>query len=160
MNIGDVSDRTGLPAKTIRYYEDIGLVRPERRANGYREFGHHDLHKLAFLGRARSLGFSIEECRMLLSLYEDRERSSSDVKAIAKTHLARITRKVEELQTLSATLCDLVERCQGDQPPDCPIMDDLARRDDDPHSTPAENADHTETRPSPARNLNCRSVSQ
>tara|TARA_B100001146_G_scaffold224371_1_gene242051 strand:+ start:2580 stop:3068 length:489 start_codon:yes stop_codon:yes gene_type:complete len=129
MNIGDVSERSGLPAKTIRYYEDIGLVRPPRRENGYREFGYLELNKLAFLGRAHSLGFSIEECRTLLSLYEDRERSSSEVKAIAKTHLARIDRKIEELQGLSATLGELVERCQGDERPDCPIIDDLAQQD-------------------------------
>ena len=128
MNIGDVSERCGLPAKTIRYYEDIGLVRPARRENGYREFELRDLHKLAFLGRARSLGFSIEECRTLLSLYEDRERSSSDVKTIARTHLASIDRKIEELKALSATLHDLVERCRGDERPECPIMDDLARQ--------------------------------
>lgn len=127
MNIGDVSERCGLPAKTIRYYEDIGLVQPPRRENGYREFGNRELNKLAFLGRARSLGFSIQQCRALLSLYEDRERSNSDVKAIAKTHLERIDRKIEELQSLSATLRDLVKRCQGDRRPDCPIMDDLAQ---------------------------------
>src|SRR3546814_614293 len=107
MTIGDVSERSGLPAKTIRYYEDIGLVRPMRSENGYRDFASHDLHKLAFLGRARSLGFSIEECRTLLSLYEDRERSSSSVKAITEKHLARIEQKIVELQALSATLRDL-----------------------------------------------------
>lgn len=128
MNIGDVSDRSGLPAKTIRYYEDIGLVRPARRENGYREFEDRDLHKLAFLGRARSLGFSIKECRTLLSLYEDRERSSSDVKKIARSHLARIDQKIDELRALSATLRDLVEHCRGDERPECPIMDDLARQ--------------------------------
>jgi MerR family transcriptional regulator, copper efflux regulator len=127
MNIGDVAERSGVPAKTIRYYEDIGLVRPLRSGNGYRDFAIEDLHKLAFLGRARSLGFSIEECRTLLSLYDDRERSSSDVKAIAQKHLARIDRKISELQALSATLHDLVVRCHGDDRPDCPIMDDLAR---------------------------------
>jgi len=125
MNIGDVSERSGLPAKTIRYYEDIGLVRPMRSENGYRDFASHDLHKLAFLGRARSLGFSIEECRTLLSLYEDRERSSSSVKAITEKHLARIEQKIVELQALSATLRDLVTRCHGDDRPDCPIMNDL-----------------------------------
>lgn len=129
MNIGDVSERCGLPAKTIRYYEDIGLVQPPRRENGYREFGNRELNKLAFLGRARSLGFSIEDCRTLLSLYEDRERSSSEVKAIAKIHLTQIDRKIEELQALSATLGDLVARCQGDERPDCPIIDDLAQQD-------------------------------
>lgn len=126
MNIGDVSERSGLPAKTIRYYEDIGLVRPLRSENGYRDFGSQDLHKLAFLGRARSLGFSIEECRTLLSLYEDRGRSSSDVKAVAERHLARIDQKIVELQALSATLRDLVLRCHGDDRPECPIMNDLA----------------------------------
>ena len=127
MNIGDVSERSGLPAKTIRYYEDIGLVRPSRGENGYREFGFKDLHKLAFLARARSLGFTIEECRTLLSLYEDRQRSSSDVKRLAEKHVGRIDRKIAELQALSATLRDLVLRCHGDDRPDCPIMDDLAR---------------------------------
>lgn len=128
MNIGDVSAQSGLPAKTIRYYEDIGLVQPSRRANGYRHFAVEDLHKLAFLGRARSLGFSIEECRTLLSLYEDRGRSSADVKSIARKHLARVDRKIEELQTLSVTLRDLVARCHGDSRPDCPILDDLTRK--------------------------------
>ncbi|KZD03063.1 Cu(I)-responsive transcriptional regulator [Oceanibaculum pacificum] len=127
MNIGDVSERSGLPAKTIRYYEDIGLVRPSRSENGYREFGSQDLHKLAFLARARSLGFTIEECRTLLSLYEDRQRSSSDVKRLAEKHLTRIDQKIVELQALSATLRDLVVRCQGDDRPECPIMNDLAR---------------------------------
>lgn len=126
LNIGDVSARSGLPVKTIRYYEDIGLVRHSRSENGYREFGSQDLHKLTFLARARSLGFTIEECRTLLSLYEDRQRSSSDVKRLAKSHLARIDQKIGELQALSATLRDLVARCQGDDRPDCPIMNDLA----------------------------------
>ena len=129
MNIGNVSEQSGLPAKTIRYYEDIGLVQPSRRENGYRDFAVQDLHKLAFLGRARSLGFSIDECRTLLSLYEDRERSSADVKAIAQSHLAQVDQKIEELQALSATLRDLVVRCHGDDRPDCPIMDDLTRSD-------------------------------
>ncbi len=128
MNIGDVSERSGLPVKTVRYYDDIGLVCPPRRANGYRESGNDYLHKLAFLGRARSLGFSIEECRTLLSLYEDRERSSSNVKSIARTQLARIDQKIEELQALSGTLQDLVRRCRGDERPECPIMEDLAQR--------------------------------
>jgi Cu(I)-responsive transcriptional regulator len=127
MNIGEVAERSGVPAKTIRYYEEIGLVRPLRSGNGYRDFAAEELHRLAFLGRARSLGFSLEECRTLLSLYDDRERSSSDVKTIARKHLARIDRKVSELQALSRTLRDLVARCHGDDRPDCPIMEDLAR---------------------------------
>ena len=89
MNIGEVAERAGLPAKTIRYYEEIGLITPPRDANGYRAFRDTDLHKLAFLGRSRSLGFSIEDCRTLLALYEDRGRASSDVKDIASQHLTR-----------------------------------------------------------------------
>ncbi|MFV2052711.1 Cu(I)-responsive transcriptional regulator [Aliiroseovarius sp. YM-037] len=130
MNIGDAADRTGLPAKTIRYYEDIGLVAPARDANGYRSFASNDLHKLSFLGRARSLGFSIEDCRGLLALYEDHTRTSSDVKTIASEHLVRIDEKIAELQELRATLGALVEACAGDDRPDCPILNDLAVGDD------------------------------
>ena len=126
MNIGEVSRAVGLPAKTIRYYEDIGLVRPLRGANGYRDFNEQDLHKLAFLGRSRSLGFSINDCRTLLSLYEDRDRASADVKAVAAEHLERITQKISELQALKSTLENLVTRCNGDERPDCPILRDLS----------------------------------
>lgn len=126
MNIGDVAERSGLPNKTIRYYEEIGLVRPLRKANGYREFQEHHLHSLAFLARARSLGFTIDDCRALLALYEDRHRSSADVRNIANEHLERINRKIEELMSMRATLELLVERCHGDDRPDCPILDELA----------------------------------
>ncbi len=126
MNIGDVSRLSGLPAKTIRYYEDVGLVEPARRGNGYRAFRNSDLHKLAFLGRARSLGFSIEDCRTLLALYEDRSRTSAEVKAVAREHLARIEKKLTELQQMHQTLSDLVSKCAGDHRPDCPILADLA----------------------------------
>ena len=126
MNIGDVARRTGLPAKTIRYYEDIGLVTPPRQENGYRVYGDQELHKLGFLQRARRLGFTIEECRQLLSLYEDRNRASADVKALAEKHLAEIATKIRELQELKTTLEQLVGACHGDQRPDCPILDSLA----------------------------------
>lgn len=128
MNISDAATECGLPAKTIRYYEDIGLVAPGRLANGYRDYDENDLHKLRFLQRARGLGFSVEDCRMLLSLYEDRNRASSDVKEIAKTHLAEIERKIAELQSLRDTLSDLVQSCHGDDRPNCPIINDLARK--------------------------------
>lgn len=128
MNIGDVAERSGLPAKTIRYYEDIGLIRPRRGANGYRAFGGSDVHKLAFLGRARSLGFSIEECRTLLALYEDEGRASSDVKQVAEAHLEQIDRKISELGSMRAALAQLIHRCHGDERPDCPILDDLATK--------------------------------
>ena len=129
MNIGDVAERSGLPAKTIRYYEDIGLIRPKRGGNGYRAFGNTDVHKLAFLGRARSLGFSIEDCRALLALYEDEGRASSEVKQVAEGHLEQIDRKITELQGMRATLAQLIHRCHGDDRPDCPILGDLAGED-------------------------------
>lgn len=126
MNIGEVADRSGLPPKTIRYYEDIGLVRPLRHDNGYRAFRERDLHKLAFLGRARTLGFSIEDCRTLLDLYEDETRESAQVKAVAEEHLEAIDEKIRQLQSMRATLSHLVEACHGDHRPDCPILSDLA----------------------------------
>ena len=126
MNIGDVAERSGLPAKTIRYYEDIGLIRPDRSANGYRSFRETHLHKLAFLGRARSLGFTIEECRALLALYEDAGRASADVKQVARAHLLQIDRKIAELRSMRGTLSRLVEHCHGDDRPECPILDELA----------------------------------
>lgn len=128
MNIGEVAARSGLPAKTIRYYEDIGLIQPLRSEKGYRSFRETDLHKLAFLGRARALGFSIEDCRHLLTLYEDRSRASSDVKQIAKEHLVRIDEKLAELHEMRATLAGLVSACAGDDRPDCPILADLAAK--------------------------------
>ncbi|ALG92483.1 Cu(I)-responsive transcriptional regulator [Sulfitobacter pseudonitzschiae] len=130
MNIGDVADMSGLPAKTIRYYEDIGLVEPLRSANGYRSFRQSDVHKLAFLGRARALGFTIEDCRSLLKLYADTDRASAEVKQIAEEHLDRIDRKIAELTEMRATLSHLVDACAGDHRPDCPILADLAMEED------------------------------
>ena len=126
MNIGQAAQASGLPAKTIRYYEEIGLIRPPRDSNGYRAFGPREVHKLAFLGRARALGFSIEECRLLLGLYENDTRASEDVKRLAQSHLERIDARISELQALRGTLADLVRSCAGDHRPDCPILDDLA----------------------------------
>ena len=127
MNIGEVSERSGLPPKTIRYYEDITLVRPLRSDNGYRSFRESDIHKLAFLGRARALGFSIEDCRTLMGLYEDETRESAQVKVVAKEHLAEIDNKITQLKSMRETLSDLVEACQGDHRPDCPILKDLSQ---------------------------------
>ena len=126
MNIGEVADRSGLPPKTIRYYEDIGLIRPVRSENGYRAFRETDLHKLAFLGRARALGFSIEDCRTLLALYEDNSRESAQVKSVAEEHLAKIEEKIAQLEAMRSTLATLVRACHGDHRPDCPILEDLA----------------------------------
>ncbi|MBM1632879.1 Cu(I)-responsive transcriptional regulator [Sulfitobacter mediterraneus] len=126
MNIKEVGAATGLPVKTIRYYEDIGLVSPKRQSNGYRVFSDTDQHKLAFLARARSLGFPVESCRSLLALYDDKGRASADVKQIAKEHLKEIDRKLAELSAMRDTLGHLVEACAGDHRPDCPILQDLA----------------------------------
>ena len=126
MNIKDVAERAGLPAKTIRYYQEIGLIRPLRGPNGYRSFRETDAHKLAFIGRARSLGFSIEECRRLLALYDDKGRASADVKAMAERHLRDIATKIAELRAMEATLQGLVTACAGDARPDCPILTGLA----------------------------------
>lgn len=126
MNIGDAAHRSGLPAKTIRYYEEIGLVQPNRAGNGYRDYSTGDIHRLRFVQRARSLGFTVEECRQLLSLYGDSGRESADVKALAKVKLAEIDRKIGELMGLRRTLSHLVQTCHGDHRPDCPILDELA----------------------------------
>jgi Cu(I)-responsive transcriptional regulator len=127
MNIGDIAQRTGLPAKTIRYYEEIGLVTPHREANGYRVFDDKDIHRLTFLARARALGFPIEDCRTLLALYKDDTRASADVKRIAQDHLAQIEDKILQLQSMRDTLTHLVRECAGDNRPDCPILKDLAK---------------------------------
>ncbi|ATG42132.1 HTH-type transcriptional regulator [Phaeobacter piscinae] len=127
MNIGDVASRSGLPAKTIRYYEDIGLIKPRRSENGYRCFAETDLHKLAFLGRARALGFTIEDCRTLLALYEDESRASADVKQLAQEHLDKINIKIADLEAMRDTLSELVTCCAGDNRPDCPILRDLSQ---------------------------------
>ncbi len=126
MNIGEAARESGLPAKTIRYYEDIGLVRPARRDNGYRDYGAADIHRLRFIQRSRGLGFSIEDCRHLLSLYDDKHRASADVKALARARIGDIDAKIAELQSLRATLSNLVHACHGDARPDCPILSELA----------------------------------
>ncbi|WP_068312732.1 Cu(I)-responsive transcriptional regulator [Polycladidibacter hongkongensis] len=125
MNIGDVAKRTGVKAKTIRYYEDIGFLKPKRTENGYREFDEADLHKLVFIGRARHLGFSIESCRALLALYEDKNRTSAEVKQLAQAHLNAIDEKLVLLQEMHSTLSRLISACAGDDRPDCPIMNEL-----------------------------------
>ena len=132
MNIGEVAKRSGLPPKTIRYNEDIELILPIRHDNGYRVFRETDLHKLAFLGRARTLGFSIEDCRILLSLYEDETRESAQVKALAQNHLTAINDKISQLRAMRETLQELVQSCHGDDRPDCPILSDLSGETADP----------------------------
>jgi len=127
MNIGEVAKATGIPAKTIRYYESVGLVgRPARTAGNYRVYGGREIQTLRFVQRARHLGFSIKEIANLLALWHDRERASAEVRALAVAHLEEIGRRLAELQSMQATLRHLVEECHGDARPDCPIIDELA----------------------------------
>ncbi|MBL4785906.1 MAG: Cu(I)-responsive transcriptional regulator [Cohaesibacteraceae bacterium] len=126
MNIGAAAELTSLPAKTIRYYEEIDLINPARGDNGYRHYNEQDVNLLRFVQRARSLGFSIEQCRNLLSLYSDKDRASADVKKLAEHKISEIDQKIEELQSLRTTLKNLADQCHGDHRPDCPILDGLA----------------------------------
>ncbi|KQB54301.1 transcriptional regulator [Pseudomonas endophytica] len=126
MNIGQAAKHSGLSAKMIRYYESIGLLKPAHRSDsGYRLYGDDDLHTLAFIKRSRDLGFSLEEVGKLLTLWQDRQRASGDVKALAREHIEALNQKILELSSLRDTLQVLVESCQGDHRPDCPILKDL-----------------------------------
>ena len=128
MNIGRAAAETGVPAKTIRYYESIGLVpEPARTDGGYRDYAPSDMETLKFVHRARALGFTIKDVGALLDLWHDRKRASADVKALTEGHIAEIDRRIEELKAMRKTLDHLVRRCHGDDRPDCPIIEDLAR---------------------------------
>ena len=126
MNIGQAAQGSGLPPKTIRYYEEIGLLKPARRGNGFRDYGDKDVHELRFIARARGLGFSVEECRHLLGLYRDTGRESAEVRETAIIHISAIRSKIEELRSMEQTLSRLIEQCAGDARPDCPILDGLS----------------------------------
>ncbi len=126
MNIGQAAERSKLPTKTIRYYEDIGLLKPARRANGFRDYADRDVHDLRFVARARGLGFSVEECRHLLELYRDKDRASAEVRAMASIHIKEIHQKIKVLKEMENALADLIHRCTGDSRPDCPILNGLA----------------------------------
>ena len=126
MNIGEASEASGLPAKTIRYYEDIGLIRPMREANGYRRFTRAEVARLVLLRRARALGFTVEECRELLSLYEDEHRHAGEVRAIARERLAAVDARIAELQALRRQLSALVAACSGGPGSRCAILDELS----------------------------------
>jgi len=126
MNIGQAARSSGLSAKMIRYYESIGLLHAANRTDsGYRLYSANDLHTLAFIKRSRDLGFSLEEVGKLLTLWQDKGRASADVKALARKHIVELNQKIEELAGLRDTLQDLVEHCQGNDRPDCPILRDL-----------------------------------
>lgn len=127
MNIGELASETGIAAKTIRYYESVGLLAaPPRSGGNYRIYGDRDLATLRFVRRARKLGFSVKEVGDLVALWQDRQRASADVRALATAHLGDIERKLKELEAMRATLDHLIKRCHGNKRPDCPIIDELA----------------------------------
>lgn len=126
MNIGQAATASGITAKMIRYYESIALVPPGRRSDaGYRVYSEDDLHVLRFVKRARSLGFSLEQIRELLSLWQNKARASADVKAIALGHVADLNQRIAELTEMRDTLQTLAGCCQGNDRPDCPILQSL-----------------------------------
>lgn len=127
MNIGQAAEATGVSAKMIRYYESIGLVPATDRSDaGYRRYGEHQLHLLRFIKRGRSLGFSLEQIRELLSLWQNTARASKDVKAIVKEHVGELDKRIAELSAMRDTLNHLALHCAGDHRPNCPILLDLA----------------------------------
>ena len=127
MNIGQAAKISGLTVKTVRYYDNIGLVKAYQNSeNQYRVYSKDDIATLQFIGRARRFGFSIEECRELLSLYQDKNRPSREVKELTLEKLARIDNKLDELRNLRNQLYHLSKSCSGDDRPDCPILDALA----------------------------------
>jgi MerR family copper efflux transcriptional regulator len=127
MNIGALYKETGIAAKTIRYYESVGLIAPPPRSRGnYRVYDERDLATLRFVQRARNLGFSVKEVGDLVALWQDRQRASADVRSLARAHLGEIERKLKELEAMRATLDHLIKRCHGNKRPDCPIIDELA----------------------------------
>ena len=126
-NIGEASAATGVSAKMIRHYESVGLIPPAQRTfAGYRLYADADLHRLRFIKRARLLGFPMKQIEQLLGLWNDRRRASAEVKALAEAHAADLAARIAEMQAMQRTLQSLARHCQGDQRPDCPILDDLA----------------------------------
>lgn len=127
MNIGQASQASGVSQRMIRHYEKIGLVPPApRRDSGYRDYSEADVHRLRFIANARDLGFPIEEIGTLLDLWNDRDRSSAEVKALATSRAEELERKAKALDAMRRTLLDLAGRCHGDERPDCPILETLA----------------------------------
>lgn len=128
MNIGEAAKASGISAKMIRYYEATNLIgKAARSESGYRYYSEADVHTLRFICRARDLGFTVEQIADLLALWRDRSRASADVKRLALEHVAELDRKAAELQAMSRTLRGLVARCHGDDRPECPIVEDLAK---------------------------------
>lgn len=128
MNIGEASDRSGVSAKMIRYYESVGLLpSAARRANGYRDYDDQDVAVLQFVRRTRDLGFSLEEVSALLALWSNKKRPSREVKRLAEAHIADLEARMREMRAVMKTLRQLAKHCHGDERSDCPILDDLAK---------------------------------
>ncbi len=128
MNIGAISEISGIPTKTIRYYEEIGLIPTVARTeNGYRHYQNRDLQQLRFVQRARKLGFTLKDVGNLLALWNDKNRASADVKKFALNHISEIDGRIAELNSIRATLMELTDSCHGDDRPDCPILDNLGK---------------------------------
>ena len=129
--IGEAARRAGVSARMVRHYESLGLL-PQvgRTDSGYRQYTEADVHALRFIGRARTLGFSMEEIRELLGLWQDKGRASASVKRIAQAHIDDLAERIAAMQAMQRTLQSLVHCCHGDQRPDCPILDDLAAAQD------------------------------
>jgi MerR family copper efflux transcriptional regulator len=126
MNIGAAAKASGLSAKMIRYYESIGLLKAAGRStNGYRNYSPAELQQLSFIKRARLLGFTLEEVGKLLALWQNGQRASSDVKALAAVHISELSEKIAELVGLRDSLQELMHSCHGDERPDCPIIREL-----------------------------------
>ena len=127
MNIGYAAKLSGLSAKTIRYYEDIGLVVPRRQAaNDYRDYTEDDVGQLTFLQRARAVGFGLDECRELLHLYRDPGRQSRQVKELVLGKLTQLDEQLQNLQIMRSTLAGMAARCEGNDASSCAIIDSLA----------------------------------
>lgn len=127
LNIGEAAARSGVSAKMVRHYESLGLLPAVARTGaGYRQYGERQVHTLRFIRRARDLGFSIAEIGQLLKLWQNRRRASADVKRIALAHVADLQRRMAEMAAMKQTLQHLAACCQGDDRPDCPILDELA----------------------------------
>jgi Cu(I)-responsive transcriptional regulator len=130
LNIGAAAKASGVSAKMIRHYESIGLLPEAQRSNGnYRLYGPQDVHNLRFIHRARSLGFPLETIRELLALWRNRQRSSGQVKKLALSHVESLEAKIKEMQEMASALKHLANNCHGDDRPDCPILDGLAKGD-------------------------------
>jgi Cu(I)-responsive transcriptional regulator len=129
VNIGDAATASGVSAKMIRHYEAIGLLSAARSANGYRVYGERDVAVLRFIRHARDLGFPLEDVRRLLGLWHDRQRASAEVKKLALAHVAALETKAQSLRAMATSLRHLATHCHGDARPDCPILDDLARKE-------------------------------